>query len=515
MRASCHLEQITPARRIVSRKPTRLRLPGSLESLRPEEDGVTTTEVGDNIERRHQSGLLLLLLEIIAAKEIRLDDMTRPYFAQIYPGPVVANAGPIDLLQQSLRDRNQVRSEIGRTKQATRGSSGVGRCLWIKAIGADENTDRGSDGLLPTQLLCRSSSIMRDRFCQFLLTFDGAAKGPRGHNSLLWLVRHFKWDARQAAQFVGDALTHDTQQMASSTRRGVFENLCREDLLCLENQRASLPDPPDLPDRHRLQDGVELLFWEVHEIHHIGVRGLTFGDFRRDFCQDLGRRDSYVHGNARGVQNSFLHLASIVEELLRRNVREIKKTFINAVDFLLPKTISQQGEVGENLHNPIGEVLVERIVATEDGHPVLLDDGAATMVRHPSFESQRFGLGADRDEIAVIVGEDHYRSLLQGGMKDAFDGDVKIVAINQRDDGSSHRPCLRCSRNRSMMRWWSRCRLKSATPQTWKPISVVTSTGGVNGLSESRNTEPRAWMKRLTTKRPLTLAIMTSLGAGR
>jgi hypothetical protein len=81
-------QKVSPARRRVGREPTRLRLPGSFESLCPEKDGITTTEVGDHIERRHQPGFLLLLLTVIAAKQVRLDDVARPDLGQIHPCPV-------------------------------------------------------------------------------------------------------------------------------------------------------------------------------------------------------------------------------------------------------------------------------------------------------------------------------------------------------------------------------------------------------------------------------------------
>ena len=82
-------------------------------------------------------------------------------------------------------------------------------------------------------------------------------------------------------------------------------------------------------------------------------------------------------------------------------------------------------------HQPLAHVGVEAVVGAAHDHAVVFQLGAHLEVGRSHRDAEGAGLGAARDDAAVVVGEHHQRPVEHARIHHRFAGGVEVVAINQ------------------------------------------------------------------------------------
>lgn len=129
---------------------------------------------------------------------------------------------------------------------------------------------------------------------------------------------------------------------------------------------------------------------------------------------------------------------TVPDKFLWSDMREIKKTLIDAIDLLLPDAILYRSEVCEDLHDTIRHILIERVIAAIHGDTVTLDDVSALIIRQATLEPQCLPYRIDRHNISVVVREDNDGFVVERSVKYLLDACVKRDAVHQRDRVTLH-----------------------------------------------------------------------------
>src|SRR5271154_3948381 len=85
----------------------------------------------------------------------------------------------------------------------------------------------------------------------------------------------------------------------------------------------------------------------------------------------------------------------------------------------------------ETIAHSSREVTVERVVGAEDLNLFSMDQGAKFELGVAHLDPKRLGLVRTGDGAAVVIREHDDRNALQIGAKDAFAGDIEIVAVDE------------------------------------------------------------------------------------
>ena len=150
---------------------------------------------------------------------------------------------------------------------------------------------------------------------------------------------------------------------------------------------------------------------------------------------------------------------------------EIEEALVNAVDDDLGREPLIDG-----VHAP-AHVAVENVVRRQGGDPLPGAKLADLEIGIAHLQADRLGLGAARDDVAVIGRQHHGRSSFQARIEDPLTRNVEAIAVAQRD----HRPHRvgRCAR-----------RDQATTPQMLISLCGSGAKGGDRGLSWLRVGRP-------------------------
>ena len=103
---------------------------------------------------------------------------------------------------------------------------------------------------------------------------------------------------------------------------------------------------------------------------------------------------------------------------------QAKEDLIDGVDF------NFGSDVGQVRHDAAAHVAVEGVVAAENLHLVLLDEGAGLEQGLAHFESNGLGFGGAGDDAPVVVAQDNDGHSVEGGLEGPLAADVEVVAID-------------------------------------------------------------------------------------
>ncbi len=118
--------------------------------------------------------------------------------------------------------------------------------------------------------------------------------------------------------------------------------------------------------------------------------------------QRLGGRNPDAHLQMQFLLYSRLNgAAKRLKRLAEADAAQVEKGLINAVDLNRRRHLLQRG------HHAQAHIGIERIVRTENLHPMLAQRLFQLKKRRAHLNAKRFGLCAAGDNAAVVVGEHH------------------------------------------------------------------------------------------------------------
>ncbi len=113
-----------------------------------------------------------------------------------------------------------------------------------------------------------------------------------------------------------------------------------------------------------------------------------------------------------------------------------EKGFVNGVYLKVRRIVLKQG------HDPLGHVIVERVVRGEDRHIVFFDPVFDLVKRFAHLaKADGLRLPGEGNGATVIVGKNDNGPFSRLGIKDPFTGTVKGITVHQ---GDRHFRTLRC-----------------------------------------------------------------------
>jgi len=114
----------------------------------------------------------------------------------------------------------------------------------------------------------------------------------------------------------------------------------------------------------------------------------------------------------------------MVFEIMVFACRDPDEGLVNRIDFHL------RLQTHENIHNPLGDIAIQRVVGREDSDLVFADEGFLLKIGCAHADAKGLGLIGPGNDTAVVVGKHHHRSVRQVRPKKAFTGNIEIVAVD-------------------------------------------------------------------------------------
>lgn len=185
----------------------------------------------------------------------------------------------------------------------------------------------------------------------------------------------------------------------------------------------------DSPEFDHGQAGHELLL--LRGGHGLPVadaveRRVVFGPLVGQLGQRLGAGDANADGNTDVPAHRCLHGVAHPMELLR-GAADAQERLINAVDL-------QPGRgAAEELHHPCADVPIQLVVAGQRDEPPFLGPRRELEPGLAEGDPEGLGLGGTGDRTAVIIGQHHERTALQGRVEGAFGAGIEAVHVHQGD----------------------------------------------------------------------------------
>ena len=85
----------------------------------------------------------------------------------------------------------------------------------------------------------------------------------------------------------------------------------------------------------------------------------------------------------------------------------------------------------ENIHNPLGNVSVKRVIGGKNGNIVFTDKSFVFEIGCSHANAKFLDLIGTGNYTAVIIGKHHHRFVRQIRPEETFTGNIEIVAVNQ------------------------------------------------------------------------------------
>ena len=165
---------------------------------------------------------------------------------------------------------------------------------------------------------------------------------------------------------------------------------------------------------------------------HALVPGLLFGDAVGQLGQGFGGGHAYGDGNARPLADGPADIAAVLSQALSGLAQrtafhavQSEKGLVDGVDFDL------RCEAAERTHDTGGHVAVERVIGRINVYAVAFVEIFALESGLAHGNAHGLGFVGTCDDTAVIVGKHYYGFSAQLRRKDAFAGNIEIVAIGQ------------------------------------------------------------------------------------
>lgn len=378
----------------------------------------------DGVQRFHQPPRPLAVARI---EQRPLPPVGRRQREQHHAGFFVAMALAVDRGQPAQRLADQ-RAGVRRGRGELDGAGAVvGRLVGVERIGADEHLNPARLGALPAQPDRRASDVKGDGLFQLLQGRDRFPERARGDDLPLGRRDFFERETGNPPQLVDDPLHHRAKGQAQQRRVGLAQPEGRVDAERFEPGR---PAPGDAPEVGRFQVGQRLGLPVPRQQRHRAAGDFPFlGDPVGDLGEHFRGADADRDRQAEPLSDRFHDPPRVVQRCRFREIRQTEKRLVDGVDFQVRGKLTQHG------HQPRGKVAVQGVVGREDPRAVPPEQLADVADRRPHRDAQRLDLLGAGHHAAVVVGQHRDRSPLQRRGEGPLAGHVKVVGVDQGEDG--------------------------------------------------------------------------------